>query len=143
VGGQALDMAFTAKAGVSLEELREMQALKTGALITAACVCGAELAGASDEDVARARSYGQSVGAAFQIVDDVLDVVGDEVTLGKPVGSDEEQGKTTYPSLIGVDHSMDLARRHAAQAVENLSVFEGEEAVFLRDLAQFIVDRVS
>ncbi|WP_243363375.1 polyprenyl synthetase family protein [Fundidesulfovibrio terrae] len=143
VGGQALDMAYTAKAGVSLEELREMQALKTGALITAACVCGAELAGASDDLVARAKSYGQSVGAAFQIVDDVLDVVGDEKTLGKPVGSDEEQGKTTYPSLIGVDHSMDLARRHAAQAVDSLSPFEGEEAAFLRDLAQYIVDRVS
>ena len=143
VGGQALDMAYTAKAGVSLEELREMQALKTGALITAACVCGAQLAGAAPDMVARAKSYGQSLGAAFQIVDDVLDVVGDEKTLGKPVGSDEEQGKTTYPSLIGVERSMDLARRHAAQALESLSPFEGAEAVFLRDLAQYIVDRVS
>ena len=143
VGGQALDMAYTAKAGVSLEELREMQALKTGALITAACVCGAELAGVAPDLVARARSYGQSVGAAFQIVDDVLDVVGDEKTLGKPVGSDEEQGKTTYPSLIGVERSMDLARRHAAHALESLAPFEGPEAVFLRDLAQYIVDRVS
>jgi len=143
VGGQALDMAYTARAGVSLEELREMQALKTGALITAACVCGAELAGAEPDAAARARSYGQSVGAAFQIVDDVLDVVGDEKTLGKPVGSDEEQGKTTYPSLIGVERSMDLARRNAAQAVESISPFEGEEAEFLRDLARYIVDRVS
>jgi len=143
VGGQALDMAYTAKAGVSLEELREMQALKTGALITAACVCGAELAGAGDDQLLRARSYGQSMGAAFQIVDDVLDVVGDEKTLGKPVGSDEEQGKTTYPALIGVDRSMDLARRHVAQAVESLSPFEGEEAQFLRDLAQYMIDRIS
>jgi len=143
VGGQALDMAYTAKAGVSLEELREMQALKTGALITAACVCGAELAGVDPDVVARARSYGQSVGAAFQIVDDVLDVVGDQETMGKPVGSDEEQGKTTYPSLIGVERSMDLARRNAAQAVESISPFEGEEAVFLSDLARYIVDRVS
>ena len=143
VGGQALDMAYTAKAGVGLEELREMQALKTGALITAACVCGAQLACASAEQVAQARSYGQSVGAAFQIVDDVLDVVGDEKTLGKPVGSDAEQGKTTYPALIGVDRSMDLARRHIAQALESIRGFEGEEALFLRDLAQYIVDRVS
>ncbi|GFK95556.1 Farnesyl diphosphate synthase [Fundidesulfovibrio magnetotacticus] len=143
VGGQALDMAYTAKAGVSLEELREMQAMKTGALITAACVCGAQLAGAEPDVLARARSYGQSVGAAFQIVDDVLDVVGDEKALGKPVGSDEEQGKTTYPALIGVERSMDLARRNAAQAVESLSPFQGPEATFLRDLAQFIVDRVS
>ena len=143
VGGQALDMAYTAKAGISLEELREMQAMKTGALIAAACVCGALLAGAPEDHLARAKSYGQSVGAAFQIVDDVLDVVGDEKTLGKPVGSDEAQGKTTYPALIGVDRSMDLARRHAAQAVESLSPFEGEEARFLRDLAQYIVDRVS
>jgi len=143
VGGQALDMAYTAKAGVSLEELREMQALKTGALITAACVCGAQLAGAGQDELARARSYGQSVGAAFQIVDDVLDVVGDEKSLGKPVGSDEERGKTTYPALIGVERSMDLARRNAAQALESLSTFQGVEALFLRDLAQYIVDRVS
>ncbi len=143
VGGQALDMAYTAKAGVSLEELREMQALKTGALITAACVCGAQLAGADAHGVERARAYGQSVGAAFQIVDDVLDVVGDESTLGKPVGSDEQQGKTTYPSLIGVERSMDLARRHAAHAVESLALFSGEEADFLKDLARYIVDRVS
>jgi len=143
VGGQALDMAYTAKAGVSLEELREMQALKTGALITAACVCGAQLAGAGPDELARARSYGQSVGAAFQIVDDVLDVVGDEKALGKPVGSDEERGKTTYPALIGVERSMDLARRNAAQALESLTPFQGGEALFLRDLAQYIVDRVS
>ncbi|WP_243366477.1 polyprenyl synthetase family protein [Fundidesulfovibrio soli] len=143
VGGQALDMAYTAKAGVSLEELREMQALKTGALITAACVCGAQLAGADSHGVERARAYGQSVGAAFQIVDDVLDVVGDESTLGKPIGSDEQQGKTTYPALIGVERSMDLARRHSAHAVESLAMFSGGEADFLKDLARYIVDRVS
>ncbi len=143
VGGQVLDMAYTAKAGISLDELREMQAMKTGALITAACVCGAELAGATPDMVARAKAYGQCIGAAFQIVDDVLDVVGDEKTLGKPVGSDEEQGKTTYPALIGVERSMDLARRHAAHGVENLAPFDGEEALFLRDLVQYIVDRVS
>jgi len=143
VGGQALDMAYTAKAGVTLEELREMQAQKTGALITAACQCGAELAGASAEAVGCARRFGQAVGAAFQIVDDVLDVVGDAKTLGKPVGSDEQQGKTTYPSLIGLDRSMDLARRHVAQALECLSSNTGEEAEFLRDLAQYILDRVS
>ncbi len=143
VGGQALDMAYTAKAGVTLEELREMQAQKTGALITAACQCGAELAGASPEAVSLARKFGQALGAAFQIVDDVLDVVGDVQTLGKPVGSDEQQGKTTYPSLIGLDRSMDLARRHVAQALECLSANTGEEADFLRDLAQYIVDRVS
>jgi geranylgeranyl diphosphate synthase type II len=143
VGGQALDMAYTAKPGISLDGLREMQALKTGALIRAACACGAELAEAPQADVARACEYGQAVGAAFQIVDDVLDVVGDEKTLGKPVGSDQEQGKTTYPLLLGVEKSMDLARRFVAKARQSLQPFEGEEACFLRDLAQYIVDRAS
>jgi len=143
VGGQALDMAYTAKPGISLDELRDMQAMKTGTLIQAACICGAELARATKSDVARAGKYGQLIGAAFQITDDVLDVVGDEKTLGKPVGSDEARGKTTYPLLCGVERSMDLAKGFAAKAVAALSPFDGAEAEFLRDLALYIVDRAS
>jgi len=143
VGGQALDMAYTAKPGITLTELRDMQAMKTGALIQAACVCGAELARASKADLTRAGEYGRLIGAAFQIMDDVLDVVGDEKTLGKPVGSDEERGKTTYPLLLGVKQSMDLARDFVVQAVAALRPFHGEEAAFLRDLAEYIVDRAS
>jgi len=143
VGGQTLDMVYTARQGVGFDELRAMHALKTGALITAACVAGALLAGAEPPLVRRAREYGENVGAAFQIADDILDVVGDTKTLGKPAGSDERQGKTTYPSLVGLEKSRALANERAAAAVEALSGLESPEADFLRHLALYLVERVS
>ncbi|MFH1914462.1 MAG: polyprenyl synthetase family protein [Pseudomonadota bacterium] len=142
VGGQAVDMEFTGRTDVELDELRRMHAMKTGALITAACECGAVLAGASDRDVENAREYGRAVGVAFQIVDDVLDVEGDTATLGKPAGSDAAMGKSTYPALIGLERSRELASGYAAQAVERLADYDGGEKTLLADLARYIVDRV-
>ncbi|WP_419785311.1 polyprenyl synthetase family protein [Pseudodesulfovibrio sp.] len=142
VGGQVVDMEFTGRTGVELDELRAMHAMKTGALITAACECGAILAGAGEADVENAREYGRSVGVAFQIVDDVLDVVGDTATLGKPAGSDEAQGKSTYPALVGLDRSKELASNHADTAIGRLSSYSGREKEFLSALARYIVDRV-
>jgi len=141
VGGQVLDMEYTARQGLHLAELARMQTLKTGVLITAACVCGAILAGAGEEGLARAREYGEAVGAAFQIVDDILDEVGDAATLGKPVGSDREQGKNTYPSMIGLDESRRLAEDRGAAAVAALAPYESPVADALRDLARYIVVR--
>jgi geranylgeranyl diphosphate synthase, type II len=141
VGGQMLDMEYTGRGGVTLEELAAMQAKKTGALITASCVCGAILSGAGEADVDRARRYGAAIGAAFQIVDDILDVVGDEAALGKPVGSDEDQGKATYPALAGLDQSRRMAQARVDVALSCLEPYSGEHAGFLRDLAQYIVDR--
>jgi geranylgeranyl diphosphate synthase type II len=143
VGGQAVDMELTGKSGATLPELRRLHAMKTGALITAACVMGAVLAGAGPEFEARAVGYGRAVGVAFQIADDILDVVGDEKTIGKPVGSDERQGKTTYPSLVGLDESRRLAHVAADEALEHLSSLDGSAAGFLRDLARYIVERVN
>lgn len=143
VGGQQLDMEYTGRDGVSYDELRAMHAMKTGALIRCSCLAGAMLAGADDDDVDRLRVYGESIGAAFQIVDDILDEVGDEAQLGKPVGSDIEQGKTTYPSLMGIEKSRQLAQEHVDRAVEQLLLYTGAQADFLRCLAQYIVDRVS
>ncbi|WP_320170871.1 farnesyl diphosphate synthase [Maridesulfovibrio sp.] len=145
VGGQAVDMSYTGRDGVTLEELRVMHSMKTGALILASCKAGAILArgtGATADDVRRAEEYGRLIGVAFQIVDDVLDIVGDEASLGKPVGSDLESGKSTYPSLIGLEESKELARKYVEQAVELLSPYSGEEADFLRELARYIVERV-
>lgn len=142
VGGQVLDMEYTARAGLTLAELAHMQALKTGALITASCLCGAILAGADEAGVARAREYGEAVGAAFQIVDDILDEVGDAATLGKPVGSDKEQGKNTYPSLVGLDESRRLAEARVDAALAAIADYAGPAAEFLRDLARYIVVRV-
>jgi len=142
VGGQAVDMEFTGRSGVSLDELRGMHAMKTGALITAACECGAILAGACEADVENAREYGRCVGVAFQIVDDVLDVVGDTATLGKPAGSDEAMGKTTYPALVGLDRSKELAAGHVRAALVRLEPYSGAEKEFLAALSRYIVDRV-
>ena len=143
VGGQAVDMEFTGRSGVPLEELREMHAMKTGALITAACECGAILAGADEKDVENGREFGRAVGVAFQIVDDVLDVVGDTATLGKPAGSDEAMGKATYPSLVGLDRSKELAAGYVETALERLEPYAGAEKEFLSGLARYIVDRVN
>lgn len=142
VGGQVLDMEYTGRAGVSLQELQHMHALKTGALLTTACVCGALLAG-DDALAARAEAYGRAVGKAFQIVDDILDVVGDEKTIGKPVGSDEREGKNTYPSLVGLDESRRLAAAEADAAVASLDGLDTPQADFLRRLARYIVERVN
>ncbi len=142
VGGQDLDMEYTGAARVSPEQLAAMHAMKTGALIRAACECGAVLAGADEERVRRARDFGAHVGAAFQIVDDILDVVGDEKEIGKPVGSDAEQGKHTWPSLVGLERSRCLAEERVAAALDALSPFRGPRADFLRRLARYIVERV-
>ncbi|QGY38876.1 polyprenyl synthetase family protein [Pseudodesulfovibrio cashew] len=142
VGGQAVDMEFTGRDGVPLEELRGMHAMKTGALITAACECGAILAGGNETDVDKARGFGKAIGVAFQIVDDVLDVVSDTETLGKPAGSDEAMGKSTYPALIGLERSKELAGEHIDTALTHLSGYQGEEKGFLSELARYIVDRV-
>jgi len=143
VGGQQLDMDFTGRDDVSLEELQGMHAMKTGALLRASCECGAILGGANEDVQKRIRTYGANVGAAFQIVDDILDETGTEEELGKPVGSDIEQGKNTYPSMLGIDKSRELAQQLVDDAVTQLDGFEGTEAQFLRKLAQYIVDRVS
>jgi geranylgeranyl diphosphate synthase, type II len=142
VGGQAVDMEFTGRTDVPLNELRTMHAMKTGALITAACECGAILAGAKDADVENAREFGRNIGVAFQIVDDVLDVVSDTETLGKPAGSDEAMGKSTYPSLMGLEKSKSLASDYVETALTHLSGYYGAEQEFLWQLARYIVDRV-
>ena len=142
VGGQAVDMELTGRTDVPLAELREMHAMKTGALITASCECGAILAGAKDADIDNAREFGRNIGVAFQIVDDVLDVVSDTETLGKPAGSDEAMGKTTYPALMGLDKSKSLASDYIETALTHLSGYYGAEQEFLWQLARYIVDRV-
>ena len=141
VGGQVLDMQWTGRGAVDVPDLSRMQELKTGAMIRASCVCGAILGGAEKPDITRAAEYGAHVGRAFQITDDILDVIGDEQILGKPVGSDQESGKVTYPSLIGLDASRDLARNHTDQALESLRGYTGIQAQFLRDLAEYILIR--
>jgi len=143
VGGQEWDMLYTGLPPVSMAELRRMHAMKTGALLRASCVCGALLAGAADDVCERIGRYGAALGVAFQIADDILDVVSDTATLGKPAGSDAEQGKNTYPALVGLDESRRLAREQADAACAALAGFNGPEAEFLRALAEYTITRAA
>jgi geranylgeranyl diphosphate synthase type II len=142
VGGQVLDMGLTGKAA-TLPQLREMHAKKTGALIESSCVTGCVLGGGTQDLAARASAYGRAIGLAFQVTDDILDVVGDEKDLGKPVGSDEAQGKSTYPALLGIEQSRTLARESVDQALDALAGFEHPKAGFLRAVARYILDRTN
>jgi geranylgeranyl diphosphate synthase type II len=143
VGGQFLDMQYTARQGVSIEELAAMHAMKTGAILRAACECGAVLAGADEGGVTALAAYGKSIGAAFQIMDDILDETGTEATLGKPVGSDAARNKNTYPSLLGLEKSKAAALAQADMAVQALDAYDAPQAELLRGLAVYIVNRVS
>jgi geranylgeranyl diphosphate synthase type II len=142
VGGQFYDMQYTLAKSASIEQLRGMHAMKTGALITASCVCGAILGGADDETRNRVVEYGKALGAAFQIMDDILDVIGDPAILGKPIGSDADNDKPTYISLLGLDESRTLAQKEAQKAINALPD-AGSRTEFLHALAQYVVERNS
>lgn len=139
IGGQAVDLQSEGKA-ISLERLQTMDRLKTGALMRAACEIGAVLAGADATKRAALVQYAEGLGQAFQIVDDILDVTADAATLGKPVGSDEVQHKSTYVSLLGLDGARAAAKKYTGEAVDALADF-GEDAAFLRRLAEDLMTR--
>jgi geranylgeranyl diphosphate synthase type II len=139
VGGQSLDMLYEGRQ-VGYETLRRIHRSKTGALITASVVCGAMVAGASIEQEEALGIYGNNIGLAFQIVDDLLDVEATTEELGKPAGSDVQAEKVTYPSLFGRETSRTMAREAVQEAIAALECFDAQ-ADPLRALAQFIVDR--
>lgn len=139
VGGQVVDIESEGKA-ITPATLDYIHAHKTGALLTASSVVGAMLCGAEEAQLSSLRLYGKSIGLAFQIADDILDVVGDEEKIGKPVGSDEGNEKATYPKLFGLEESRRLAHAEVEQAVAALDRF-GAAAEPLRAIARFIVER--
>ncbi len=139
VGGQQFDLEAEGKT-VALEDLRRIHRAKTGALICVALRCGAMLAHGTQVQLERLTRFGDHLGLAFQIADDLLDVGGDEEALGKPVGSDARNAKSTYPALVGLDRARALAEEAATAAVEALEDF-GEEAGPFRALARFVVSR--
>ncbi len=143
VGGQVQDVQYTGRGKGGFSGLQQMHLMKTGALLTSSCVCGAILGHGGQEDISNAREFGYHIGLAFQIADDILDVVGDQQEMGKPVGSDEKQGKMTYPSIFGVEKSKDIARKSVSSARAVLETYPGRKSEFLRFLAGYIVDRVS
>lgn len=146
VGGQVVDIMATGTSKMDLAALQKMHAMKTGALIRSSCVSGALLAqssSAGEKDIANASEFGKSIGLAFQIVDDILDITGDEASLGKPVGSDQSQDKATYPRFMGLEKSRALAQENTDHAIECLDQYAGRDKEFLKNLAQYIVDRIN
>ncbi len=139
VGGQVIDLANEGKQ-IDLATLEALQRGKTAALLVGACVMGARLAGATPEQEAAARTFGEGIGLSFQIIDDILDVTADAAKLGKPIGSDAENEKTTYVSLLGLEEARRWADKRTAEAVAALSVF-GSEADDLRQLAEALLTR--
>ena len=141
VGGQACDVdAEEKKREMTLDELMYIHEHKTGALIEASMVIGAVLAGASKEEIDRISQVALLVGTAFQIEDDILDVVGDEKVIGKRVGSDSKNNKITYVTLKGLEEAKQDAKEMSEKAVELFDSI-GRENEFLRNLILSMVGR--
>jgi len=139
VGGQVVDMESEGQE-IDLPTLEYIHSHKTGALIRAAIECGAVIGGASSDQRQSLVRYGQAAGLAFQVADDILDIVADQELLGKDVGSDQERGKATYPALIGLEESRLRARELRDISFVALDSF-GASAQPLREIASYIVDR--
>ena len=139
IGGQVVDLE-TEHRKPDIETVEYIHRAKTAALITASVVSGGIYAGANDAEVANLREFGQSVGLAFQIVDDVLDVTQSSQQLGKTAGKDSAAEKATYPALFGVDESLTRANRLVESALKSISGF-GDNSEILSSLAKFLVER--
>lgn len=141
IGGQVMDLENEGKS-VGVDVLEKTDALKTGELIRVACVLGCISAGADDEKIKSAEKYAKDIGLAFQIVDDILDVTGDEKALGKPIGSDADNEKSTYVSALGLDGSAKKVDLLTERAKDALKSFDGDTA-FLCDFADKMAKRKS
>ena len=119
LGGQSVDVENDGKE-ISREMLDYIYRNKTSALIEAAMMIGAQLAGTSEEQIAAAEKAAGDIGMAFQIQDDVLDVIGNEALLGKPIHSDEKNEKTTYVTLLGIDKAEKIVEKESVEAIELL-----------------------
>jgi len=142
VGGQVADIENEGREDLDESTVASIHARKTGALLTASLLGGACLSGASAAQLQSLRNYGNEVGLAFQIIDDILDLEGDAQKLGKPIGSDLKQDKATYPKVLGIEQSRSLANEAAARAIAHLQDF-GPNAEPLRALALYFVERDS
>ncbi len=138
VGGQVIDLKYESESP-DLRQLLSVHRLKTGALISAACLLGCIAAGADDKKIAAASAYAYDLGVAFQIKDDILDVTGSSEELGKPVGSDEDNNKTTYVSLRGIENAQKDVEKLTSAAISRLSEFQNTE--FLEALSRYLVNR--
>ena len=139
IGGQAIDIDNETRNDVDEANLRYMYSLKTGALIRTSCRMGCIAAGADEETTKLADEYAKKIGLAFQIIDDILDVVSTTEELGKPVGSDEENNKTTFVTVMGIEKAKAEADKLTEEALAILDKFSGSE--FLKALTTELLDR--
>lgn len=143
IGGQVVDVELTGKP-IPEKTLRFIFELKTGALIEAAMMIGAQLAGASDEQIAAVEQAAGDIGMAFQIQDDVLDVIGNEALLGKPVHSDEKNEKTTWVTVYGLEQAKKDVAEYSEEAMAILAQMTGvtaPEKSFLYDFVEYLIHR--
>ena len=139
IGGQVVDVESENKQ-IEKEKLDYIHMNKTAAMMVGCMRAGATIGGANSEQMEEITKYAKNIGLSFQIVDDILDIVGDEAKLGKKVGSDIENHKSTYPSLLGLDKSKEIAHNlidEAKKSIEKLS----DDVDCLKGLAEYIIDR--
>lgn len=141
ITGQVVDMLSEGKE-IDPGTLEFLHRNKTGALIKVSLVSGGMLGGGTEDQIASLGLYGEKIGLAFQIADDILDIEGDQEKIGKPVGSDLRNEKTTYPSLYGMKKSKELAHQAVDDAIDALRDFD-DHAAPLRALARYIIERES
>ena len=139
IGGQVVDIESENKV-IEKEKLDFIHLNKTAAMIVGCMRAGAIIGGASEDELQRITKYGKNIGLSFQIVDDILDIIGDEKTLGKPIGSDIENHKSTYPSLLGLEKSREIAKELISDGKTSIEGLPSE-VEFLHQLADYIVSR--
>ena len=139
VGGQVMDLKLE-ETGATADQLKEMYLKKTSCLLKAAAVCGCVVAGADDVYIKYASEYADSLGLAFQIIDDILDCTADEATLGKPIGSDEKNGKTTFVTIYGIEGARGKAKELSENAETLLDNFKGDSTA-LKELTKYLLNR--
>lgn len=142
VGGQIVDMESEGKEDLDLPTVQFIHTHKTGALIKASVQCGAILGGADEKQLTGLIRFGEAIGLAFQIYDDILDIEGTTAELGKDAGSDQARGKATYPAVLGIQESRKRAAELLAIALEAISGFD-RQAEPLREIASYILSRKS
>lgn len=137
IGGQVVDTTYSGE--FDEQTLLNMYSMKTGALLKTACRMGCISAEADEQKIKNAEQYAEKLGMAFQIIDDILDITGDEKLVGKPIGSDKQQGKITYASLNGIEKSREYARGLTDEALKILDEFKNNE--LLKELTRYLLER--
>ena len=139
IGGQIIDIKNESNPDADFDTLKLMDELKTGCLISVACALGCIAAGASDDLIEAAKAFGTKLGLAFQIKDDILDVTSSLEKLGKMTGSDKENNKSTYVTLLGVEKCEELVKELTSEALKMLDLFPNNEAI--KVYANYLADR--